>query len=84
MSSDPTYVIWSIEHDAWWRPHRIGYTQDLGEAGVYSERASVEILNRANIVKVNECRIPLVAVGHADWQTGKNHGHPSGRSTEVE
>ena len=27
------YVVWSNEHGAWWRPHRLGYTPHLLEAG---------------------------------------------------
>ena len=54
-----TFLIWSIEHDAWWRPGWQGYTRRLDEAGRYTREAADEILERANRVKVNECAIPL-------------------------
>ena len=53
------FLIWSIEHDAWWRPHRVGYTRDLAAAGIYTDRASAEIIASANVVTVNECRIAI-------------------------
>ena len=30
------YVIWSFEHEAWWRPNKRGYTDQLNEAGRYT------------------------------------------------
>lgn len=56
------YVIWSIEHDAWWRPGWAGYTQALPEAGRYSAVEADAILTRANFVRVNECAIPFACV----------------------
>jgi hypothetical protein len=60
MSRD--YLIWSIEHNAWWRPAKCGYTQTLSEAGRYSLLDAGDILMRANLVKVNECMIPVECV----------------------
>lgn len=57
------YLIWSIEHDAWWRPGRTGYTRTLSEAGRYSFIEAIQILQRANVVKVKECLIPREALG---------------------
>ena len=36
------YLIWSWEHDAWWRPARRGYTEDVAEAGRYTEAEAAE------------------------------------------
>lgn len=58
-TSDRVFVIWSIEHDAWWRPGRCGYTRNLRDAGRYDFKEADEILGRANFVKVNECAIPV-------------------------
>src|SRR5438093_9450187 len=60
--TDRTFVIWSIEHNAWWRPAWCGYTESLDEAGRYAEREANEILERTNRVAVNECKIPLACV----------------------
>lgn len=54
MPDDPEYVIWSFEHNAWWRPGRMGYTTQLSQAGQYSRAESERIVARANIVKFNE------------------------------
>jgi hypothetical protein len=56
---DEPFVIWSFEHDAWWRPKRWGYTRELAEAGVYSAEESRSIVARANLITVNEQAIPL-------------------------
>lgn len=48
MSTARVYVIWSFEHDAWWRPARCGYTPDLAEAGRYSEHDAFGIVAEAN------------------------------------
>lgn len=67
MAPDTTnaeYVIWSIEHEAWWRPAWLGYTTSLLEAGRYSFAESAKILQRANFVEVQECRIPVAALGN--------------------
>jgi hypothetical protein len=42
------FYIWSIEHNAWWKPNRFGYTKKLFEAGKYSYREAVEICRDAN------------------------------------
>ena len=46
--SDAVYVIWSFEHDAWWRPDGYGYTPRLDEAGRYDERTARDIISEAN------------------------------------
>lgn len=56
------FLIWSIEHTAWWKPGWDGYTTAIAEAGHYTEAEADEILKRANLVRVNECKVPLEAV----------------------
>jgi hypothetical protein len=36
VPSEP-WVVWSIEHDAWWRPGERGYTRELLLAGIYTK-----------------------------------------------
>ena len=50
------YVIWSIEHQAWWRWNSLGYTAHLHEAGLYHETESYQIVDRA---KGQEVRIAV-------------------------
>lgn len=42
------WVIWSYEHNAWWRPGRMGYTTLLTEAGRYTADEASEIVHHAN------------------------------------
>ena len=56
------YVIWSIEHGAWWRPDRRGYTGHINDAGHYTLAECAVILEQANYRITHECAIPLSAV----------------------
>ena len=42
------YLIWSYEHQAWWRPWGSGYTKDLKEAGRYEYLEARDICFKAN------------------------------------
>lgn len=43
-----SYVIWSFEHDAWWKENHRGYTPHLDEAGIYSKDEAAKIVENAN------------------------------------
>jgi hypothetical protein len=62
--ADRLFLIWSIEHDAWWGPNRIGYTRALAEAGRYWEPEARDIVTRANYPPgtCHECAIPLACL----------------------
>lgn len=45
---DTKWIIWSIEHGAWWRPESKGYTTHLSGAGVYSYKKALDIVAGAN------------------------------------
>ena len=70
MSEDDRWLIWSYEHDAWWRPGAWGYTRELAEAGRYSGAEAERIIQRANVVTLSE-----VAV-HED-EAGRFRPYPS-------
>lgn len=42
------WLIWSIEHDAWWRPNSNGYTLKLEDAGKYTFEQAFDICHGAN------------------------------------
>lgn len=72
------YIIWSIEHEAWWRPGWAGYTRELAAAGRYNQAEADAILARANFVHVNECAIPVTCLGLAFTcrRCGRTSHHP--------
>ena len=43
------WLIWSYEHDAWWKPNSMGYTRKYLEAGRYSEKEAERICKQADI-----------------------------------
>lgn len=59
------WLIWSIEHNAWWAPKRNGYVEDVREAGQYSYDEAIEIVQKANqyitmeLLPPNEAMIKL-------------------------
>jgi hypothetical protein len=61
MNND-IFLIWSIEHGAWWRPKQCGYTQSRLEAGIYSYKEAVKIVKEANKFTKdmpNEAMVPV-------------------------
>jgi hypothetical protein len=58
------YVIWSIEHTAWWGPDRCGYSETLMDAGVDTRAEARAICDDANVVGVNEAMIPISSLAH--------------------
>lgn len=48
MPEAKEWLIWSIEHGAWWKPAMRGYTYNRSEAGRYSTQDACAIVNSAN------------------------------------
>ena len=68
MNSRYTYLIWSIEHEAWWKSNKNGYTRRLKEAGRYPPSEASAIVTGANFGgNLNECMIPFGCLGDEDW-----------------
>lgn len=42
------WVIWSMEHEAWWKAGHAGYTLVKAEAGIYGYKEALEIVANAN------------------------------------
>lgn len=42
------FLIWSLEHEAFWNPGRMGYTRNINNAGRYQEGEAREICEMAN------------------------------------
>lgn len=43
------YLVWSNEHQMWWRPGRSGYTPFIEEAGRYSHDDAARIVSSATL-----------------------------------
>lgn len=52
------YLIWSIEHNAWWAPNECGYVHSAAEAGIYALDVAQGIVREANLVEVKEAMVP--------------------------
>lgn len=46
---DREWLIWSIEHSAWWKPNHNGYTKKREEAGRYTFHEACKIVREGNI-----------------------------------
>ncbi len=67
-------LIWSIEHNAWWRAGWAGYTRDPLAAGLFDEAETEKILRSANAFKTNEAAVPEQMVFYApsvDWEKAR-------------
>lgn len=55
------WLIWSIEHNAWWAPAERGYVENRDDAGVYSYERACEIVKNANrdLQRPNEAMIKI-------------------------
>ena len=42
------FLIWSNEHQAYWRPNRAGYTERASDAGLYPQNEAIEICEAAS------------------------------------
>jgi hypothetical protein len=54
------FYIWSIEHNAWWKPNGYGYTTDINQAGIYNQEEAYKIIHAANICCTNNPKETLV------------------------
>lgn len=61
--SHPVWMIWSIEHGAWWAPKRNGYCSSTHFAGRYTFEEAMGIVETANhALKMNGAAMPKEAM----------------------
>ena len=58
MRSSKHWLIWSMEHCAWWKPNKNGYTTLTHKAGRYTMGEAVAIVNEANWQSTEEYMVP--------------------------
>lgn len=55
-------LIWSIEHNAWWRAGSNGYTGQLKDAGRYELQEALDIIKHANYGLTRYTQTPNEAI----------------------
>ena len=64
QTDSDTYLIWSNEHGAWWRPNAAGYTMRIEEAGRYSRE---EAISHSRVRDQHRDRpLPEIAIAERD------------------
>ncbi len=79
------WLVWSIEHNAWWKEGQNGYSENRYEAGRYTFEEALNIVSKANEFRrelvPNEamirdesmcCKAPMVAGGLQCEACGSN------------
>ena len=53
------YLIWSVEHEGWWKQNCHGYSPTLADAGLFEKEEAEKIVKEANSRgRLEECMIP--------------------------
>ena len=52
------YLIWSMEHRAWWKPGGWGYTTVTHKAGRYQPQEAIKLCAEANRLATEELMVP--------------------------
>lgn len=67
------FYIWSLEHNAWWKPNSCGYCHDISSAGIYSFAEATAIVKSANCCgKINETMFSVNAINQLLLTLNKN------------
>jgi hypothetical protein len=62
--NEKEWLIWSIEHNAWWKPNQNGYTQEKTGAGRYTFEQACKIVRIANIYSNNAPNEAMIKYEH--------------------
>lgn len=61
------YLLWSNKHDAWWRPGAQGYTEDIAEAGEYTEAEAVARVKQSAL-HGDRAKVTLMVAAPSNWE----------------
>ena len=64
MDKNTKWRIWSIEHNAWWKPKWNGYTKEKSDAGIYEYEEALQIVREANEFTADTPKEAMILV---DW-----------------
>lgn len=70
------WLVWSREHQAWWKAHRLGYTTHVLDAGLYTAEDAQEIVDHSwSRGACQEIAVPLYRLFEGPWFPGETlHG----------
>lgn len=58
--SSREWLIFCLRRKVWWAPRQAGYTEDVREAGRYSDAEALDIVERMNYTPDNDCQVKAV------------------------
>lgn len=60
------YLLWSNKHRMWWRPAGYGYTEEIAEAGAFTEGEAVDAVVRSAGC-MDRTRVTLMVAAPPGW-----------------
>jgi hypothetical protein len=60
------YLLWSNKHAMWWRPDGRGYTEEIAEAGAYTEAEAVMNVLRSAL-SMDRDKVTLMVAAPPGW-----------------
>ena len=61
------YLLWDMERQMWWGPARRGYTDDMAEAGRYSEAEAVDLALQGSLGGLRHATVIVADHGSVKW-----------------
>jgi hypothetical protein len=60
------YLLWSNKHQMWWRPDGRGYTEEITEAGAYTEARAVSAVTQSALCQ-DRTKVTLMVAAPPGW-----------------
>lgn len=67
------FLLWSNKHQSWWRPDGRGYTDDIVQAGAYTQAQAVEAVTRSALC-MDRTRVTLMVAAPPGWVPPADQG----------
>ena len=69
---DEPYLVWSVQHNAWWRDNLAGYTKRVLYAGLYSKAEALNISHHGRdgwgVNQLpDEIAVPISSIPKESW-----------------
>lgn len=61
------WLVWSYEHDAWWRAGRAGYSTNVLGAGFYTEQDAADCCDKRGWVSHKQGMPPEMMCPAPEW-----------------